>query len=429
MLTRILIPVVLLLAIPAMAADIPVEPHTHTYFSWEFWGYGSGTTRSEIFRNLGLALIAFVGLLFGVWRAWTAHRQAEASVNQAKVAQEGHITDRFTKAVEQLGSENVTVRIGGVYALKRIAQDSIVRDHISVMDVLTNFIRYSPYAKVQREALQDAEAYDEFQEASRNNRAIPANTPPPKYPRFIDCPDIIAAIETIQSRSPKQRNIEKNRNYVPSLKNADFSFLILNDVDLSKLDLNGAYLKYANVLGVNLSHVDLSHGEYQGIDLSDAVLSEIDMSESDLRSSNLSGAKLDNAHLNQTNFSNANLAGANFIGADLSNSILLNANFVGANLENANLSGADLSGADVREANLSNVNFQGARLRWTRVALSLVSYEDFMQHYGEEYTGLTREEFEQMKNASALSLAYTRTGQPPRNLEDGIEPPPERDED
>ena len=50
------------------------------------------------------------------------------------------MTDRYTKAIEQLGSDKLDVRIGGVYALERIARDS-ARDHPTVMEVLAAFIR------------------------------------------------------------------------------------------------------------------------------------------------------------------------------------------------------------------------------------------------------------------------------------------------
>ncbi|MEL7313753.1 MAG: pentapeptide repeat-containing protein [Cyanobacteria bacterium J06559_3] len=47
------------------------------------------------------------------------------SRKQLAAAQEQSITDRFSKAVEQLGYENSSVRIGGIHALERIAQDSL----------------------------------------------------------------------------------------------------------------------------------------------------------------------------------------------------------------------------------------------------------------------------------------------------------------
>jgi len=54
------------------------------------------------------------------------------------------VTDRYTKAIEQLGSKEIDVRIGGIYALERIAYDS-ERDHPTVMEVLATFVRdHSP---------------------------------------------------------------------------------------------------------------------------------------------------------------------------------------------------------------------------------------------------------------------------------------------
>src|SRR5689334_64926 len=56
------------------------------------------------------------------------------------LSREGQVTDRYTKAIEQLGSDKLDVRIGGIYALERIARDS-AKDHPTVMEVLTAFVR------------------------------------------------------------------------------------------------------------------------------------------------------------------------------------------------------------------------------------------------------------------------------------------------
>jgi hypothetical protein len=50
------------------------------------------------------------------------------------------VTDRYTKAIEQLGSDRFDVRVGGIYALQCIARDS-PRDHLAVLEVLAAFIR------------------------------------------------------------------------------------------------------------------------------------------------------------------------------------------------------------------------------------------------------------------------------------------------
>ena len=63
-----------------------------------------------------------------------------------KLAQEGQITDRYTKAIEQLGAvdasgnKKLEVRLGGIYALERIAKDS-KRDHWPIMEVLCTYVR------------------------------------------------------------------------------------------------------------------------------------------------------------------------------------------------------------------------------------------------------------------------------------------------
>ena len=50
------------------------------------------------------------------------------------------MTDRCTKAIEQLGSGKLDVRLGGIYTPERIARDS-PRDHATVLEVLAAFIR------------------------------------------------------------------------------------------------------------------------------------------------------------------------------------------------------------------------------------------------------------------------------------------------
>jgi len=51
-----------------------------------------------------------------------------------ELSEQGQVTDRYTKAIEQLGSDKLDVRIGGIYALERVARDS-ARDHPTIMEV------------------------------------------------------------------------------------------------------------------------------------------------------------------------------------------------------------------------------------------------------------------------------------------------------
>jgi hypothetical protein len=95
------------------------------YLDWNYWQTGKDgkvqSSRSEVVRNLGLLLLGLIGLCFGVYRSWLAYKQQ-------RTAEQGHITERFTQAVEQLGSDNAAVRQGAIHALWRIAEDSPKRD-------------------------------------------------------------------------------------------------------------------------------------------------------------------------------------------------------------------------------------------------------------------------------------------------------------
>jgi hypothetical protein len=63
---------------------------------------------------------------------------------QVHISREGQITERFSKAVDQLGSSNGDVRIGGLYALERIARNSAA-DRNAILFLLGAFIRtHSP---------------------------------------------------------------------------------------------------------------------------------------------------------------------------------------------------------------------------------------------------------------------------------------------
>src|SRR5215469_1940725 len=61
-----------------------------------------------------------------------AHADVQPTLGTARG---GQIADLYSRAIEQLGSDKLEVRIGGIYALERVARDSAA-DHPTVMEVL-----------------------------------------------------------------------------------------------------------------------------------------------------------------------------------------------------------------------------------------------------------------------------------------------------
>jgi hypothetical protein len=86
---------------------------------------GEGSVRATI-----LQLVAGLFVILGI--AYTAI--------QVRISRETHYTDRYTKAIDQLGHTRPIVRVGGIVALKRLASNS-VEDRPMVMDVLTGYLR------------------------------------------------------------------------------------------------------------------------------------------------------------------------------------------------------------------------------------------------------------------------------------------------
>ncbi|OEJ94748.1 hypothetical protein [Streptomyces thermolilacinus] len=72
-------------------------------------------------RTALLQVITGLVVLVGAYATW---RQVRVSQEDLRLAQEGYLADRFSRAVDQLGSDKPDVRIGGFHALWRIAEQS-----------------------------------------------------------------------------------------------------------------------------------------------------------------------------------------------------------------------------------------------------------------------------------------------------------------
>ena len=290
--------------------------------------------RRTLAQGIG-GFFLFVGLYLG----WLRVKAAQDNV---RVAEEGQITERFTRAIDQLGQEGddkMAIRLGGIYALERIAKDSET-DHGPIMEVLTAYVR---------------------EKAPRREEDIPTATEKP--------PTDLQAILTVLGRretTGKNRGTDRlDLNYTrltrANLGEADLGEANLSGADLRGANLSGANLRGANLGEANLSGADLSEANLCKASLYEANLRGADLSETDLSETNLFGASLSEASLYEANLRGAFLSGANLRGADLRAAALRGAFLSGANLSAADLSGASLSGADLRAAeNLTAEQVQSA---------------------------------------------------------------------
>ncbi len=75
-------------------------------------------------------ILGGIAIGIGIYFAW----------GNLTTAREGQITERFTRAIDQLGNKNLEIRLGGIYALERIANES-QRDYWPIMEILTAYVR------------------------------------------------------------------------------------------------------------------------------------------------------------------------------------------------------------------------------------------------------------------------------------------------
>jgi hypothetical protein len=269
--------------------------------------------RAQAIGTLLVGTAAIVALAL-TWRS------VNATNDQLHVTEQGQYTDRYNAAITNLGSKSVDVRLGGVYALQRIMQDSH-RDQPAIVAVLCAFVR-------DRATLATIKS---------GHVALSPASPISSWPPT----DIRAALTVVGTRD----TAHDGSTTVVDLSGAHLSGANLSGAHLSGADLTGSNLTRAHLSGADLSSAHLSSAGLIGANLSDAILSGATLSGADLTDANLVRADFFHATLIEANLSGANLSDAMLSGAYLFSAGLASANLTGANLYRADLSGADLSGA------------------------------------------------------------------------------------
>lgn len=250
-----------------------------------------------------------------LWRRVTAGERV--AMDAVRLAEETQRSERFTRAVGQLGDERLEVRLGAIYALEQVANESR-QHHQPAMEVLCAYLR--------ERAAWDGER--------------------PRAPRL---PTDVQAVLTVLGR--RTATHEAATALRLDLRRTDLRGADLNGVDLEHALLLEAHLEGATMQGVRLAHADLRG----------AWLDNADLVEADLR-----GADLRQAHLDGTYMVEARLEGADLGGAHMA----------GAYLGGASLQGADLGGAHLDGAYLYKANLEGASLHAARVVSTIGVHRD-----------------------------------------------------
>jgi uncharacterized protein YjbI with pentapeptide repeats len=290
-----------------------------------------GMSAAEHAEDVGRARTTVLGILAGsiaVFGAFYTHRGFLLN-------REGQITDRYTRAVDQLGNGSRDVRIGGIYALERIARASR-EDHVTIMEVLTAFVReHCPLVDEERE--EELIDHD-----------------PSRFPEAPTA-DVHAALAVLGRRRkdfdpPQPWRLDLSATYLPrarlrdlDLADTDFSYSVLVQASLAGAELSGARFVRARMACVELHHADLIASVFDGASLFQASFEGARLGRARFIDANMREADLEGAFAAEAEMRNTNLSEA-----DLSDADLRSVDFVNANLTKATLAGADLTAADLR---------------------------------------------------------------------------------
>ena len=241
--------------------------------SWRFWDdlADDKESLSTTVRNIGLLIGGVVAILLAVWRSIVAERQADT-------AQQGLLNERYQRGAEMVGSDVLSVRLGGIYALQRLAAEHPQQYHVQIMKLVCAFVRHPT---------KDANFPEQPEEAER----------------FVLREDVQEAMRIIGTRSDKHRRLAIKVAYYINLHGADLRGGDLRGLNFSSasVDMIGSMSLHQVFSNPNL-RTDMSGAKLDGTQFLFTEISGVDFSRNGespatgLTASRLLGAQWDGAN-------------------------------------------------------------------------------------------------------------------------------------
>ena len=248
-------------------------------------------------------------------------RTVELNRDTPDLTRRGQLTERFTKAIDQLGQiagDKLDIRLGGIYALEQTARES-KELHGPVIEILTAFLREHSRKQPETPVASEAADPDAVEEMLSRPRAD------------------FQAIVTVLGRRE-----------------------VSNDPEHFSLDLRGVVVGRCNFWNGQLQGADFTSPQLQGADFTSAQLQGTRFEGAQLKGAYFNGAQLQGAYfgfaqLQGARFNGAQLQGAHFFSAQLQSALFWN-----AQLHDATFANADIEGAEFDEP--ANDDFEAAGL-------------------------------------------------------------------
>lgn len=270
--------------------------------------------RSSLFQAIGSALLV-LGFVV-TWQQLDQSRdQAERTNNQTaaqlELTRNGQVAERFARAMEQLASDRVDVRVGGIYALESLLEEF--------------------EAEQRKAAGSGAEADEDLRAGARTTSAIV---------------EILVAYVQVRTKRVPDATAPNTAHDVQAVLTilGRHAARVPIQVSLANTDLRGYRL--AGCVSEDQC------ARFDKADFSGSDLRRVDFIETSLATALFVGANLEEARLQQAMLADATLSGAglgntNLSGADLTRAVMQEAILTRTDVSGANLDGADFCGAKI----------------------------------------------------------------------------------
>ncbi|WP_020494760.1 pentapeptide repeat-containing protein [Sciscionella marina] len=274
------------------------------------WLFGGSTPadrgRLEAIRVAGTIVVGAGGLV-ALWLAARRQRSTELELSRQYAADrvseldavERRITELYTKAADQLGSEKAPVRLAGLYALERVGSGA-PDQRPTVVNVICAYLRM-PFTEPG--SPEDAGYQERVQE--REVR--------------------LTAQRILHRRLTTAAGQEHREDQRWSGLTIDLTGAELSSAEFARADLSDAIFTGAKLGAADFTTAKFDHTNFAGADLRDADLASAQSMRADFTEAELELAVLANATLREANFSHARLDGANLSGTDLTGAVLRDA--------------------------------------------------------------------------------------------------------
>lgn len=291
------------------------------WFGWNLGNIITITTESKVFLSVWTTAFGVIGLIINIvinsGRLTNQEKQLQLQLKNER-------NSRFSKAIELLGNNHESARIGAVHTLISLAKEYENDYKELVFNILCSHIRTTT-SKSEYKVLYDSK---------------PSN-------------EILTIIEILFKKGTD------NRTLFEGFK-ADLSGSFLKGLNLNNSAFNNTNFTDVNLIDSNLNNIDFIGSTFSNADLRTKMITHCNFSSSTIINSHLENTMLDVCHFEDSFISNCHfelceMFSPYFIGASI-----IKSHFEGTYINDGHFEGSNISTTLYIRSYISNSSFNGS---------------------------------------------------------------------